>query len=97
MDIWSEEQEKARLYRDNWDARIAFRAGQLRQLSGSQDAFKDLWDAYNPVYSPFNYVDGEEEVEFFTPYDVPDDGSISSSPIRLRGTTHAGDQNVRFR
>jgi hypothetical protein len=89
--IWEEETRRAKLYRSQWDARIAFRANQLRALSGSPEAFNELWDALLPIYSPFNYVDGEEDVEFVTPYDVSDDGSISSSSVRLRGTSHAGD------
>ena|ERR1700686_233637 len=95
MAVELSENEKAILFRNQWDARIAYRANQLRALSGSAAAFDDLWETYLPIYSPFNYIDGEEQVEFFTPFDVPDDGEISSSPIRLRGTRHAGDGNRR--
>jgi hypothetical protein len=90
MSIWDEENAKAKLYRDNWDARIAFRANQLRQLAGSRTAYQELWEAFRPIYDPFNYIEGEEQVEFFTPYDVGDDGRISSASVRLPHTTRAG-------
>jgi hypothetical protein len=93
--VFDEETARAKLYRDNWDARIAYRANQLRALSGSREAFDELWQDYLPVYSPFNYVEGEEQNEFFIPYDIDDDGSISSSTVRLRGTTHAGESRTR--
>jgi hypothetical protein len=92
--VFDEETRRAKLYRDNWDARIAYRAGQLRTLSGSLKALDELWEDYLPVYSPFNYVEGEEQNEFFTPYDIDDDGSLSSSEVRLRGTEHAGESHA---
>jgi hypothetical protein len=92
MTIFDEETEKAKLYRDNWDAKIRYRADQLRRLAGLRDAFSEVWAGLLPVYSPFNYVEGEEQVDFFTPFDVSDDPAISESRVRLPNTTHAGEE-----
>jgi hypothetical protein len=89
--IWDQEAAKAILYRDQWDARIAFRANQLRRFSGSREAFRQLWDNYRAVYDRTNYIEGQPEEDFLTPYDIDDDGSISASTVRLPHTRHAGD------
>lgn len=74
---------KAQRYREAWEHRIAYRANQLRQLSGQPGEFERMWANYRKVYDPTNYIAEEELVEFFTPFDVEDPGGISSSPIRL--------------
>jgi len=83
-----EEREIARAqrYREAWEHRIAYRANQLRQLSGQPSEFERMWANYRKVYDPTNYIEGEELVEFFTPFDVDDSGGISSSQIRLANT-----------
>lgn len=91
------EEQRALAYRAQWDARIAFRATQLRALAGSPAEFERIWENYRVVYDPTNYIrNAESEQEFFTPYDVDDPPDYSSTEIRLRNTRHAGD-NSRHR
>jgi|ERR1035438_9522129 hypothetical protein len=100
MDVWEEEESRAKLYRDRWDARIQFREQQLRALAGDPQALQALHAEYETIFRKDNYI-GEatdpiaEDGGYVTPFDVDDDGAISSSPVRLRGTRHASDQNDR--
>jgi hypothetical protein len=84
------EDKRAVLYRDQWDARIAYRANQLRALSGSPEAFRALWRSYRAVYDRTNYIEGQPIEDFMSPYDVDDDAAISASTVRLAHTIHAG-------
>lgn len=105
MNVFEEEAVRATLYRDQWDARIAFRADQLRRFSGQLDAFAELWGAFRPIFDKTNYISltpiGKEgssdtpgnEGSYLTPYDFDDNGSISSSSVRLPSTIHASEQN----
>lgn len=100
MTIWDDEEARAKLYRDQWDSRIQFREQQLRMLAGDPQALEALHSIYETVFRKDNYI-GEgpnpdaEDGGFITPYDVDDNGAVSSTPIRLRGTRHASDQNDR--
>jgi hypothetical protein len=95
--------ERAKRYRDETDARISFRANLLRRLSAPQEAWEDLWDKWRPVYDKTNYIQvpaeggvpSFDDGSYMTPYDIDDNGAISSSPVRLRNARHASDQNDR--
>jgi hypothetical protein len=100
MDVFEEEAARAQLYRDRWDARIQYRRSQLQRLAGSHAALEQLWETYAPVFRKDNYIQATpvssgEDGGYQTPFDVDDNGSVSSSTIRLRGTRHASDQNNR--
>jgi hypothetical protein len=83
--------ERAVLYRDQWDARIAYRANQLRALQGSRDAVRALYASFRPVFDRTNYIEGQPYEDFMTVYDIDDDPAISASQVRLPHTTHAGE------
>lgn len=86
LTIGQEEEQKAIIYRNQWDARIAYRANQLRMLSGPPNEFERIWQNYRHVYDPTNYIQANEEyTEFFTPFDIDDSGGISKSEVKLRG------------
>jgi hypothetical protein len=96
--------ERAIRYRDETDARISFRANILRRLRGSGSAWEQLWNSWRPIYDKTNYIETPSEGgmptpfddgSYMTPYDIDDNGAISSSPLRLRNTRHASDQNDR--
>lgn len=99
-----EEMEKAVQYRSETDARTSFRGNILRRLRGSHGAWEALWDAVRPIYDKTNYIEKPAEGgipptfddgSYMTPYDIDDNGAISSSPLRLRNARHASDQNDR--
>lgn len=90
------EETRAIAYRDQWDRRIAFRANQLRELSGEPSEFRRIWEVNRPIYDYSNYIaNSEQQDEFFTPFDVDDPPNYSSTMVRLRGTSHAGDNSRR--
>lgn len=106
VSIWDEEAAKALLYRQQWDAKIAFRANQLRRFAGQPAAFDALWENYGVIYRPDNYIgayqtpDGGFEVpgeqgSYITPFDIDDNGAISSSRVNVRNARHASAQNDR--
>ncbi|HSZ70237.1 MAG TPA: hypothetical protein VK756_07735 [Solirubrobacteraceae bacterium] len=82
------EDERAILYRNQNDARIAFRANQIRALAPDPAAFELLWRNYRKVYDPTNYIEGEDylrEEDFMAIFDYDnDDGNISASQVHLR-------------
>lgn len=103
-DQFQDAADRAKLYRSETDARISFRGNILRRLHGSQEAFQALWAAVRPIYDKTNYIEdsieggatGEvDDGSYMTPYDIDDNGAISSSPVRLRNTRHASEQNDR--
>jgi hypothetical protein len=103
-DQFEDAAERAKTYRAETDARISFRGNLLRRLRGSQGAWEDLWERWRPVYDKTNYIEapGEggappsfDDGSYMTPYDIDDNGAISSSPVRLRNARHASDQNDR--
>jgi hypothetical protein len=100
-DQFEDSKERARIYRANWDARINFRANLLRRLRGSQEAWEDLWSSVRPVFDKTNYIEDPleggtfDDGSYMSPYDIDDNGAISSSPVRLRNARHASDQNDR--
>lgn len=99
-----EEEDKARAYRSEWDAKISFRANMMRRMAGSLKAWELLWERFRPIYDKTNYIEPTQlagvpptfdDGSYVTPYDIDDNGAISSSPVRLRNARHAGDQNDR--
>jgi hypothetical protein len=82
------ENERATLYRDLNDRRIAYRANQIRALMPDPAAFEALWENYRRVYDPTNYIEGEgylREEDFMATFDYDnDDGNISASQVRLK-------------
>lgn len=81
------EDERALLYREQWDRKIEYRANQIQQLAGDSNALAELWASYWPVYSGLNDIGnpfiGPYEGDFFCLFDVDDyeDGEASASQI----------------
>jgi hypothetical protein len=104
--IFDEEAARALLYREQWDAKIAFRSNQLRRFSGQAQAFDVLWENYGHIYRIDNFIaafqspEGGYEVpgeqgSYLVPIDIDDNGAISSTRVRVANTRHASDQNDR--
>ena len=93
--IFEEEEEKAILYRDNWDAKIIYRQNQLYAYQGSYAAYQALWEEWYGMYEPTNYINETpgNEGGWISPMEYDQNGAISSSTVRLPFTRHASDQN----
>lgn len=95
MTIWEDEERKAILYRQQWESRIQFRQNLIRRLQGQSGAFQLLWENWRVPYDPTNYIAEAplEEGSYITPFELDQNGQISSTTIRLAGVRHAGDEN----
>jgi hypothetical protein len=84
------EDERAILYREQNDRRIAFRMSQLAALQGSFDALVELWRNYRIVYDPTNYIEGQPHEDFlaiedyYTDGQKDYDGNASASAVHLK-------------
>jgi hypothetical protein len=84
------EDERAILYREQNDARIAFRMSQLERLQGSYDALVELWRNYRVIYDVTNYIEGQPDEDFlaiedyYTDGQRDYDGNPSASAVRLK-------------
>lgn len=88
------DEQRALAFREQWAARIRYRANQVRALAGSPSARRQLHEDFRPMYEPTNYIDGVGpmgEGGFYTPLDLDADGSASGAGITLPGVERAGE------